>query len=69
MYFFQIIDEKSLIKKYQREISILKEELDQLKQGMLAVVHPEEIMSLRQKVFLNSSLLSSESYIFRIILF
>ncbi|XP_040364017.1 kinesin-like protein KIN-7C, mitochondrial isoform X1 [Rosa chinensis] len=31
----KIIDEKSLIKKYQREITILKEELQQLKRGMM----------------------------------
>ncbi|KAK9165379.1 hypothetical protein Scep_000570 [Stephania cephalantha] len=46
----RIIDEKSLIKKYQREISSLKEELDQLKQGMLAGINHEEIISLRQKL-------------------
>ncbi|XP_054787623.1 kinesin-like protein KIN-7D, mitochondrial [Prosopis cineraria] len=46
----KIIDEKSLIKKYQREISSLKEELDQLKKGVLAGVNPEEIMSLKQKL-------------------
>lgn len=48
--FLQIIDEKSLIKKYQREISALKLELDQLRRGMLVGVNPEEIMSLKQKV-------------------
>lgn len=47
----QIIDEKSLIKKYQREISVLKHELDQLKKGMQLGVNHEEIMSLKQKVF------------------
>ncbi|KAE8690643.1 hypothetical protein F3Y22_tig00110893pilonHSYRG00180 [Hibiscus syriacus] len=31
----KIIDEKSLIKKYQKEISVLKLELDQLRQGVL----------------------------------
>ncbi|KAK2978273.1 hypothetical protein RJ640_017124 [Escallonia rubra] len=46
----KIIDEKSLIKKYQREISVLKEELDELKKGMLVGVPPEEIMTLRQKL-------------------
>ncbi|XP_011037184.1 PREDICTED: kinesin-related protein 4-like isoform X3 [Populus euphratica] len=46
----KIIDEKSLIKKYQKEISSLKQELDQLRQGMLAGVSHEEIMSLRQKL-------------------
>ncbi|KAL6517339.1 Kinesin-like protein KIN-7D, mitochondrial [Orobanche minor] len=45
-----IIDEKSLIKKYQREISSLKEELDQLKSGMIVGVNHEEIMVLRQKL-------------------
>ncbi|KAA8536054.1 hypothetical protein F0562_028532 [Nyssa sinensis] len=46
----KIIDEKSLIKKYQREISSLKLELDQLKKGVLAEVNHEEIMSLRQQL-------------------
>ncbi|XP_010263861.1 PREDICTED: kinesin-like protein KIN-7D, mitochondrial isoform X2 [Nelumbo nucifera] len=46
----RIIDEKSLIKKYQREISSLKQELDQLRKGMLVGVSHEEIMNLRQKL-------------------
>lgn len=46
----KIIDEKSLIKKYQREISVLKEELDQLKSGMLVGVSHDEILTLRQKL-------------------
>ncbi|XP_019413364.1 PREDICTED: kinesin-like protein KIN-7D, mitochondrial [Lupinus angustifolius] len=46
----KIIDEKSLIKKYQREISALKQELDHLKKGMLVGVSHEEIMSLKQKL-------------------
>ncbi|CAK7329631.1 unnamed protein product [Dovyalis caffra] len=46
----KIIDEKSLIKKYQREISTLKQELDQLRQGMLVGVSHEEILTLRQKL-------------------
>lgn len=46
----KIIDEKSLIKKYQREISTLKEELDQLRRGMLVGVSHEEIISLRQQL-------------------
>lgn len=50
----QIIDEKSLIKKYQREISRLKEELDQLKKGMVVGINQEEIITLRQKVFFSS---------------
>ncbi|KAK9691027.1 hypothetical protein RND81_09G171400 [Saponaria officinalis] len=45
-----IIDEKSLIKKYQREISILKEELDQLRTGILVGVSHEEILTLKQKL-------------------
>ncbi|KAL1541129.1 Kinesin-like protein KIN-7D, mitochondrial [Salvia divinorum] len=46
----RIIDEKSLIKKYQREISSLKEELDQLKRGMLAGVSHEDIIVLKQQL-------------------
>jgi centromeric protein E len=46
----QIIDEKSLIKKYQREISTLKLELDQLRRGMLVGVSHEELMSLKQQL-------------------
>ncbi|KAH6789395.1 Kinesin motor family protein [Perilla frutescens var. frutescens] len=46
----KIIDEKSLIKKYQREISCLKEELDQFKKGALAGVNHEEIMVLKQQL-------------------
>ncbi|KAJ9132809.1 hypothetical protein P3X46_033642 [Hevea brasiliensis] len=46
----KIIDEKSLIKKYQREISSLKLELDQLKKGMIVAVNHEEILSLRQQL-------------------
>ncbi|KAA3464711.1 kinesin-related protein 11-like [Gossypium australe] len=46
----KIIDEKSLIKKYQKEISVLKEELDHLRQGMLIGVNHEELMTLRQKL-------------------
>ncbi|KAG6401410.1 hypothetical protein SASPL_138266 [Salvia splendens] len=46
----RIIDEKSLIKKYQKEISSLKEELDQLKRGMLAGVSHEDIIVLKQQL-------------------
>lgn len=53
---FQIIDEKSLIKKYQREISCLKEELDQLKSEMLVGVSHEEIIVLKQQVVFNIAL-------------
>ncbi|PPD91154.1 hypothetical protein GOBAR_DD11890 [Gossypium barbadense] len=46
----KIIDEKSLIKKYQKEISVLKQELDQLRQGMVIGVNHEELMILRQQL-------------------
>ncbi|KAL0376181.1 UNVERIFIED_CONTAM: Kinesin-like protein KIN-7D, mitochondrial [Sesamum calycinum] len=55
----RIIDEKSLIKKYQREISCLKEELEQLRRGMLAGVSHEEIMVLRQQLEEGQSKLQS----------
>ncbi|XP_010257531.1 PREDICTED: kinesin-like protein KIN-7K, chloroplastic isoform X2 [Nelumbo nucifera] len=51
----KIIDEKSLIKKYQNEIQILKEELEQLKRGIITVpplkdVIDDDIMLLKQKL-------------------
>ncbi|XP_047941730.1 kinesin-like protein KIN-7D, mitochondrial isoform X1 [Salvia hispanica] len=46
----KIIDEKSLIKKYQREISCLKEELDQLRSGVIVGVPHEEILVLKQQL-------------------
>lgn len=51
----QIIDEKSLIKKYQNEIRCLKEELEQLKRGIVTVpqlkdIGEEDIVLLKQKV-------------------
>ncbi|GMJ06911.1 kinesin 7.4 [Hibiscus trionum] len=46
----KIIDEKSLIKKYQKEISVLKQELDHLRQGMLIGVNREEVLTLRQQL-------------------
>uniref|UniRef100_A0A804PAD7 Kinesin-like protein n=1 Tax=Zea mays TaxID=4577 RepID=A0A804PAD7_MAIZE len=46
----RIIDEKSLIKKYQKEISSLKQELDQLRRGMIGGASREEILSLRQQL-------------------
>ncbi|KAG8092257.1 hypothetical protein GUJ93_ZPchr0012g22040 [Zizania palustris] len=46
----RMIDEKSLIKKYQREISSLKQELDQVRRGMIGGASQEEIMSLRQQL-------------------
>ncbi|PIN26244.1 Kinesin-like protein [Handroanthus impetiginosus] len=55
----RIIDEKSLIKKYQREISCLKEELDQLRRGMLAGVSHDEIMVLKQQLEQGQSKLQS----------
>ncbi|XP_042002827.1 kinesin-like protein KIN-7D, mitochondrial isoform X3 [Salvia splendens] len=46
----KIIDEKSLIKKYQREISCLKEELGQLRSGVIVGVPHEEILVLKQQL-------------------
>ncbi|XP_010472123.1 PREDICTED: kinesin-like protein KIN-7M, chloroplastic isoform X2 [Camelina sativa] len=46
----KIIDEKSLIKKYQKEISTLKVELDQLRRGVLVGVSHEELLSLKQQL-------------------
>eukprot|EP01018_Ginkgo_biloba_P020937 Gb_03332 [translate_table: standard] len=46
----RIIDEKSLIKKYQKEISSLKHELDQLKRGILVTASQEELLTLRQQL-------------------
>lgn len=50
----QIIDEKSLIKKYQQEIQCLKEELEQLKRGIVTVQPKDtgdaDIELLKQKV-------------------
>ncbi|KAK6941955.1 Kinesin motor domain [Dillenia turbinata] len=51
----KIIDEKSLIKKYQNEIRSLKEELDQLKRGFVTIPsmrenRGEDIVLLKQKL-------------------
>ncbi|KAL0874803.1 hypothetical protein Bca101_024508 [Brassica carinata] len=51
----KIIDEKSLIKKYQNEIRQLKEELEQLKQGIKPVsqlkdISEDNIVLLKQKL-------------------
>ena len=51
----QIIDEKSLIKKYQNEIRCLKEELEQLRRGIVTVpqlkdIGEEDLVLLKQKV-------------------
>ncbi|XP_073034429.1 kinesin-like protein KIN-7K, chloroplastic [Primulina eburnea] len=50
----KIIDEKSLIKKYQNEIRCLKEELEQLKQGIVTVPQKkgggDDILILKQKL-------------------
>lgn len=53
----QIIDEKSLIKKYQNEIRSLKEELEQLKRGIVTLPQlkdagGDDIVILKQKVHL-----------------
>ncbi|XP_054809038.1 kinesin-like protein KIN-7K, chloroplastic [Prosopis cineraria] len=50
----KIIDEKSLIKKYQHEIQCLKEELEQLKRGIVTVqprgTGEDDIVLLKQKL-------------------
>lgn len=51
----QIIDEKSLIKKYQNEIRCLKEELEHLKRGIVTIPQLKDtgegdIVLLKQKV-------------------
>ncbi|CAN0879143.1 Kinesin-like protein KIN-7K, chloroplastic [Linum grandiflorum] len=51
----KIIDEKSLIKKYQNEIRCLKEELEQLKKGIVTVpqlqnISEDDIVLLKQKL-------------------
>ncbi|XP_059668535.1 kinesin-like protein KIN-7K, chloroplastic isoform X1 [Cornus florida] len=51
----KIIDEKSLIKKYQNEIHCLKEELEQLKRGIVTVPQlknnrEDDIVLLKQKL-------------------
>ncbi|KAE9598299.1 hypothetical protein Lal_00003970 [Lupinus albus] len=50
----KIIDEKSLIKKYQQEIQCLKDELEQLKQGIVTVqpkdTGEDDIVLLKQKL-------------------
>ena len=52
----QIIDEKSLIKKYQKEILKLKQELEQLKRGITEqpylVASDQDLVSLKQQVLL-----------------
>ncbi|KAK8593438.1 hypothetical protein V6N12_045519 [Hibiscus sabdariffa] len=51
----KIIDEKSLIKKYQNEIRSLKEELEQLKRGIVTILQlqdigEDDIVLLKQKL-------------------
>ncbi|GAB2295466.1 Kinesin-like protein KIN-7D, chloroplastic [Dionaea muscipula] len=51
----KIIDEKSLIKKYQNEIRTLKEELEKLRSGIVTIPHlkdtgEEDIVRLKQKL-------------------
>uniref|UniRef100_A0A7N0TVQ6 Uncharacterized protein n=1 Tax=Kalanchoe fedtschenkoi TaxID=63787 RepID=A0A7N0TVQ6_KALFE len=45
-----IIDEKSLIKKYQREIANLKQEMEQMKRGMIVGVNHEQLITLKQQL-------------------
>ena len=56
---FQIIDEKSLIKKYQKEISSLKEELQQLRRGIMGnggilPTDQEDLVNLKLQVHYTS---------------
>ena len=49
------MDEKSLIKKYQKEISSLRHELEQLRQGMMespymAATKQEDLVNLKLQV-------------------
>ncbi|XAR62822.1 Plus-end-directed kinesin ATPase [Bertholletia excelsa] len=51
----KIMDDKSLIKKYQREISCLKQELEQLKRGMMEnpymmVSNQEDLVNLKRQL-------------------
>jgi hypothetical protein len=51
LFDFQIIDDKSLIKKYQKQICSLKQELEQVKRGTLVSSSQEDIVTLKEKVF------------------
>ncbi|KAI4307253.1 hypothetical protein L6164_030459 [Bauhinia variegata] len=60
----KILDEKSQIKKYQKEISDLKEELQQLKRGMMenpnmAASSPEDLVNLKLQLEAGQSKLLS----------
>lgn len=60
----KIMDEKSLIKKYQREISELKQELQQLKRGMvenpnMATSSQEDLVTLKLQLEAGQSKLKS----------
>ncbi|XP_061341956.1 kinesin-like protein KIN-7C, mitochondrial [Gastrolobium bilobum] len=60
----KIMDEKSLIKKYQREISELKQELQQLKRGMIenpnmAASSQEDLVTLKLQLEAGQSKLKS----------
>lgn len=72
LFKFQIIDEKSLIKKYQHEIRSLKEELEQLKRGIVTVprlkdIVEDDIVLLKQKVDLYRVLLSPDDSIIQLV--
>jgi len=52
----QILDEKSLIKKYQKEITSLKTELEQLRRGIMGQPYSvkensEDLAHLRKQVW------------------
>ena len=60
------MDEKSLIKKYQREISCLKQELQQLKRGM---VENPYMMGSNQEDLINLKLQVCTVYMFIVFYF
>nr|AMS24221.1 kinesin 7-Id protein [Marsilea vestita] len=46
----RIVDDKVLIRRYQKEIMILREELDQLKRGQIPGLSQEDLLLLRQQL-------------------
>jgi hypothetical protein len=77
MYLLQIIDEKSLIKKYQKEISCLKEELQQLRCGIMGhgntlPTDQEDLVNLKLQVCFTSYSIANlilVNYLFSFLIF
>lgn len=69
-WFLQILDERSLIKKYQKEISSLKSELERLKRGILQqpyvlhANHEHHLAHLRQQVWMYEQIQACATVIF-----